>query len=211
MHLKEETALFSLSSAVCTQPPLLPKDSKQGLLLTAPRSISSHSHPQGSFREMLCDTALPAPGWGWIWSVTSCHHQAAGSREEEEGGKGKQVLRGKNKPIWCKWSSRAPLCRGDAMLSIQQAAGQDGSSKMPPLSQVSRAAEWGLAITPHCPHVPIPILVSLSPPRMAPPVQHSPPGSARPEGGLEIEGCCNKHHCRLAELGIIVAKPLRTC
>lgn len=45
----------------------------------------------------------------------------------------------------------------------------------------------------------------------APPARHSPPGSAQPEGGLEIEGCCNKHHCRLAELGIIVAKPLRTC
>lgn len=35
--------------------------------------------------------------------------------------------------------------------------------------------------------------------------------SHRRAGGRAMEGGCNKHHCRLAELGIIVAKPLRTC
>lgn len=35
--------------------------------------------------------------------------------------------------------------------------------------------------------------------------------SYRRAGGRWRVGVCNKHHCRLAELGIIVAKPLRTC
>ena len=47
VYLKEETTLFPLSSAGCILPPLLPKDTEQGLLLTAPWSISCRSLPQG--------------------------------------------------------------------------------------------------------------------------------------------------------------------
>lgn len=94
VYLKEETTLFPLSSAGCILPPLLPKDTEQGLLLTAPWSISCRSLPQGSFREMLRDTAPPAPGWGWIWSVTSCHRRAAES-ERRRVGKGRSPGRQK--------------------------------------------------------------------------------------------------------------------